>query len=119
MLKAKRRTWECGRESVDRKNLSVIYTRHACTKISTDTNSIRTTKDDGWCAQLAYDRVYSVCVLSAAKKAYFGILPDGEPEIKGLSIAESNSPKILRTNLPELVVRDELLGFKEEVVERD
>ena len=42
--------------------------------------------------QLAYDRVYSVCVLSSAKKAYFGILPSGESEIKGLAIAKSNSP---------------------------
>ena len=42
--------------------------------------------------ELASDRIYSVCVLSSAKKAYFGILPSGEPEIKGLSIAKSNSP---------------------------
>ena len=41
--------------------------------------------------QLAYDRIYSVCVLSTIK-AYFGILPNGEPEIKGLAIAKSNSP---------------------------
>ena len=46
--------------------------------------------------QLAFDRVYSVCVLSAAKKAYFGILPNGEPEIKGLSIAKSNSPRFFQ-----------------------
>jgi DNA polymerase elongation subunit (family B) len=46
--------------------------------------------------ELAYDRVYSVCVLSSAKKAYFGILPDGEPEIKGLSIAKSNSPRFFQ-----------------------
>lgn len=46
--------------------------------------------------ELAYDRVYSVCVLSSAKKAYFGILPSGEPEIKGLSIAKSNSPKFFQ-----------------------
>jgi DNA polymerase elongation subunit (family B) len=46
--------------------------------------------------ELAYDRVYSVCVLSSAKKAYFGILPEGEPEIKGLSIAKSNSPKFFQ-----------------------
>jgi DNA polymerase elongation subunit (family B) len=46
--------------------------------------------------QLAYDRVYSVCVLSAAKKAYFGILPSGEPEVKGLSIAKSNSPRFFQ-----------------------
>jgi len=46
--------------------------------------------------QLAYDRVYSVCVLSAAKKAYFGIPPNGEPEVKGLSIAKSNSPRFFQ-----------------------
>ncbi len=45
--------------------------------------------------QLAYDRVYSVCVLSTIK-AYFGILPNGEPEIKGLSIAKSNSPRFFQ-----------------------
>lgn len=46
--------------------------------------------------ELAPDRVYSVCVLSSAKKAYFGILPNGEPEIKGLSIAKSSSPKFFQ-----------------------
>jgi DNA polymerase I len=46
--------------------------------------------------ELAYDRIYSVCVLSAAKKAYFGLLPEGEPEIKGLSIAKSNSPRFFQ-----------------------
>jgi DNA polymerase I len=45
--------------------------------------------------QLAYDRVYSVCVLSTIK-AYFGILPTGEPEIKGLAIAKSNSPRFFQ-----------------------
>jgi DNA polymerase I len=45
--------------------------------------------------QLAYDRVYSVCVLSTIK-AYFGILPNGEPEIKGLAIAKSNSPRLFQ-----------------------
>ncbi len=43
--------------------------------------------------ELAYDRRYAVCVLSAAKKAYFGILPNGQPEIKGLTVAKSNSPR--------------------------
>lgn len=46
--------------------------------------------------ELAPDRVYSVCVLSSAKKAYFGISPSGEPEIKGLSIAKSNSPQFFQ-----------------------
>jgi len=43
--------------------------------------------------ELAYDRRYDVCVLSNAMKAYFGILPDGETELKGLTVAKSNSPK--------------------------
>jgi DNA polymerase elongation subunit (family B) len=42
---------------------------------------------------LSYERRYAVCVLSAAKKAYFGISPSGEPEIKGLTVAKSNSPR--------------------------
>jgi DNA polymerase I len=45
--------------------------------------------------QLAYDRVYSVCVLSTIK-AYFGIMPSGESEIKGLAIAKSNSPRFFQ-----------------------
>jgi DNA polymerase elongation subunit (family B) len=43
--------------------------------------------------ELAHDRKYDVCVLSNAMKAYFGILPNGEPEIKGLTVAKSNSPR--------------------------
>ena len=45
--------------------------------------------------QLAYDRIYSICVLSTIK-AYFGILPNGETEIKGLAIAKSNSPRFFQ-----------------------
>jgi hypothetical protein len=48
---------------------------------------------DKYKLELAYDRRYSVCVLSGAKKAYFGILPGGETEIKGLTVAKSNSPR--------------------------
>ncbi len=55
--------------------------------------------------ELAYDRVYSVCVLSSAKKAYFGILPDGEPEIKGLSIAKSNSPKFFQQTFQDCLAK--------------
>ncbi len=43
--------------------------------------------------ELAHDRQYAVCVLSTAMKAYFGILPDGKPDIKGLTVAKSNSPR--------------------------
>jgi DNA polymerase I len=55
--------------------------------------------------ELAYDRVYSVCVLSAAKKAYFGILPNGEPEIKGLSIAKSNSPRFFQQTFQKCLAK--------------
>ena len=55
--------------------------------------------------ELAFDRVYSVCVLSSAKKAYFGILPNGEPEIKGLSIAKSNSPKFFQRTFQNCLVK--------------
>ncbi len=51
--------------------------------------------------ELAYDRKYQVCVLSNAMKAYFGVLPDGQPEIKGLTIAKSNSPRFFLTTFQE------------------
>jgi DNA polymerase elongation subunit (family B) len=55
--------------------------------------------------ELASDRIYSVCVLSSAKKAYFGILPNGEPEIKGLSIAKSNSPNFFRKTFQDCLIK--------------
>ena len=45
---------------------------------------------------LAVERRYSVCVLSAAKKAYFGILTDGTPDLKGLTAIKSNSPNFIQ-----------------------
>jgi len=45
---------------------------------------------------LAIDKQYSLCVLPAAKKAYFGILPDGKPDIKGLTAIKSNSPRFIQ-----------------------
>jgi len=45
---------------------------------------------------LAVEKKYSVCVLPKAKKAYFGILPDGTPDIKGLTVIKSNSPKFFQ-----------------------
>ena len=41
---------------------------------------------------LAVDKRYTLCVLPKAKKAYFGILPDGTPDIKGVTPIKSNSP---------------------------
>ena len=46
---------------------------------------------------LALEKRYSLCVLPAAKKAYFGILPDGKPDLKGLTAIKSNSPKFVQT----------------------
>jgi DNA polymerase elongation subunit (family B) len=54
--------------------------------------------------QLAYDRVYSVCVLSTIK-AYFGILRNGEPEIKGLAIAKSNSPRFFQETFQQCLTQ--------------
>ena len=45
---------------------------------------------------LAIEKQYSLCVLPTAKKAYFGILPDGKPDIKGLTAIKSNSPKFIQ-----------------------
>jgi DNA polymerase elongation subunit (family B) len=45
---------------------------------------------------LAVERQYSVCVLSKAKKAYFGILSDGTPDLKGLTAIKSNAPNFVQ-----------------------
>ncbi len=45
---------------------------------------------------LAVERRYSICVLSAAKKAYLGILPDGTPDLKGLTAIKSNAPSSIQ-----------------------
>jgi len=44
---------------------------------------------------LAMEKRYSLCVLPKAKKAYFGILPDGTPDIKGLTAIKSNVPRYI------------------------
>jgi DNA polymerase elongation subunit (family B) len=41
---------------------------------------------------LAVDKRYTLCVLPKAKKAYFGILSDGTPDLKGVTPIKSNSP---------------------------
>ena len=45
---------------------------------------------------LAIEKQYSLCVLPTAKKAYFGILPNGKPDIKGLTAIKSNSPNFIQ-----------------------
>jgi len=44
---------------------------------------------------LAVEKRYNLCVLPKAKKAYFGILPDGTPDIKGVTPIKSNAPKFM------------------------
>ena len=45
---------------------------------------------------LAIDKVYSVCILLRAMKAYFGIMKDGTPDIKGVTAIKSNSPPFIK-----------------------
>ncbi len=45
---------------------------------------------------LAVEKRYPLCVLSEAKKAYFGILEDGTPDIKGLTVIKSNAPTFIQ-----------------------
>jgi DNA polymerase I len=44
---------------------------------------------------LAVEKRYSLCVLPKAKKAYFGILQDETPDIKGVTPIKSNSPNYI------------------------
>ncbi|MFX1577920.1 MAG: DNA polymerase domain-containing protein, partial [Promethearchaeota archaeon] len=46
--------------------------------------------------KLAVDVVYSLCVFSSAKKAYFGMFPDGAPDIKGITLGKSSTPSRFR-----------------------
>ena len=59
---------------------------------------------------LAVDKVYSVCVLPRAMKAYFGIRKDGTPDVKGLTAIKSNSPQFIQNTFRRCV--NELVGVK-------
>lgn len=52
---------------------------------------------------LAVEKRYNLCVLSKAKKAYFGILPDGTPDIKGVTPIKSNAPKFVNSVFQQCV----------------
>lgn len=72
---------------------------------------------------LAIEKQYSLCVLPAAKKAYFGILPDGTADLKGLTAIKSNSPKFLQgvfrdcvKELAHVKSLDEYEGAKKKIV---
>ena len=53
--------------------------------------------------ELAVDVVYPMCVFSSAKKAYFGIFPDGTPDIKGITLGKSSTPTRFRQIFLEVV----------------
>jgi DNA polymerase I len=55
---------------------------------------IRTVKER-FRLDLAVEKRYNLCVLPKAKKAYFGILTDGTPDIKGVTPMKSNAPKFI------------------------
>jgi DNA polymerase elongation subunit (family B) len=52
---------------------------------------------------LAVDKRYNLCVLPKAKKAYFGMMPDGTPDIKGVTPIKSNAPKFINAVFQECV----------------
>lgn len=45
---------------------------------------------------LALEKQYSLCVLPAAKKAYYGIFVDGSSDLRGLTAVKSNSPRFIQ-----------------------
>ena len=63
---------------------------------------IRTVKED-LRLDLAIDKVYSVCILPRAMKAYFGIMKDGTSDVKGVTAIKSNSPPFIRKVFAECV----------------
>jgi DNA polymerase elongation subunit (family B) len=63
---------------------------------------IRTVKER-FNLDLAVDKKYRLCVLPKAKKAYFGILKDGTPDIKGVTAAKSNSPRYINNVFQQCV----------------
>lgn len=52
---------------------------------------------------LAVEKRYNLCVLPKAKKAYFGILHDGTPDIKGVTPAKSNAPRFINAVFQQCV----------------
>jgi len=53
---------------------------------------------------LAVEKRYNLCVLPKAKKAYFGILSDGTPDIKGVTAIKSNSPRYINRVFQQCVM---------------
>jgi DNA polymerase elongation subunit (family B) len=62
-----------------------------------------TTVKEKFRLDLAVEKRYNLCVLPKAKKAYFGILQDGTPDIKGVTPAKSNAPKFINAVFQQCV----------------
>jgi len=61
-----------------------------------EVNSLISTVKEKLRLDLAVEKRYALCVLSEAKKAYFGILEDGTPDLKGLTVIKSNAPTFIQ-----------------------
>ena len=70
-----------------------------------------------FCLDLAVDKRYNLCVLPKAKKAYFGILTDGTPDIKGVTAIKSNAPKYITKVFQQCVKELSTVKSQEDYVE--
>jgi DNA polymerase elongation subunit (family B) len=52
---------------------------------------------------LAIEKRYQLCVLSSAKKAYFGIKEDGSLDLRGLTAVKSNAPNFIQNTFRRCV----------------
>ncbi|HXX87783.1 MAG TPA: DNA polymerase domain-containing protein [Candidatus Acidoferrum sp.] len=77
---------------------------------------IKSVKERFW-LDLAVDKRYSLCVLPNAKKAYFGILPDGTPDVKGVTAIKSNSPGYIYNVFNQCVAELSTIKNSEEFAE--
>jgi DNA polymerase I len=66
---------------------------------------------------LAVEKRYNLCVLPKAKKAYFGILPDGTPDIKGVTPIKSNSPNYINKLFKQCIQELSTVKSEEEYTE--
>jgi len=66
---------------------------------------------------LAVEKRYNLCVLPKAKKAYFGILSDGTPDIKGVTPIKSNAPKFVNSVFQQCVKTLSAVNNQEELAQ--
>ncbi len=74
---------------------------------------IKTVKEK-FSLDLAVEKRYSLCVLPKAKKAYFGILSDGTPDIKGVTPMKSNAPRFINNVFQQCVMALSVVKNNEE-----